>query len=87
MDSPGHLSGSTLVELMTDLAARLGPDDYRDAVHLVLDGYRGELSLVERARILLPLGPPDDPGAYRDGLREALDEARDRLRRAIEQEE
>jgi hypothetical protein len=85
--SPGYLSGSTLAELMTDLAARLGPDGYRDAVRLVLEGYRGELSFVERARILLPLGPPGDPGAYRDGLRQALDDARDALRRAAERDD
>jgi NB-ARC domain len=87
VDSPGHLRGSTFVELMTDLAADLGSDDYRDAVRLVLDGYRGKLSFVERAQTLRPLGPPDDSGAYRGGLREALADARDRLRAAIAQQE
>jgi hypothetical protein len=87
VDSPGDLYGSTLVKLMTDLAARLGPDDYRDAVRLVLDGYRGELSWLERARVLSPLGPPSDLRAYHDGLRAALDEARAVLRRAVQQTE
>ena len=53
----------------------------------MLDGYRGELSWLERARILSPLGPPSDPRAHRDGLREALDEARETLRHAVAQSE
>ena len=87
VDSSGSLSGSTLVELMRGLADRLGPDDYRVAVRRVLDGYRGELSFVERASILLPLGPPADPGAYREGLSRALDDARKVLRIRTEQDD